>query len=102
MLERDRISLVRSAQAGDELAFAEGDYHLAEDAAQEAFVDAYRELRSLREPAAFGRWLCTIVFKHCDRLTRGKRPVLSGLESASFPNVLSGATHELSPAKPVA
>lgn len=33
-----------------------GDYHLAEDAAQEAFVDAYRALRSLREPAAFG-WL---------------------------------------------
>ena len=90
---------MRSAQAGDELAFAElvrshqdravayatailGDYHLAEDAAQEAFVDAYRELRSLREPAAFGSWLRTIVFKQCDRLTRGKRPALSGLESA--------------------
>ena len=59
-----------------------GDYHLAEDAAQEAFVDAYRELRSLREPAAFGSWLRTIVFKHCDRMTRRKRPALSGLESA--------------------
>ena len=100
MIERDRISLlVRSAQAGEELAFAElvrshqdravayatailGDYHLAEDAAQEAFVDAYRELPALREPAAFGSWLRTIVFKHCDRLTRGKRPPLSGLESA--------------------
>ena len=91
-MEPDRTFLVRSAQAGDELAFAElvrshqdravayatailGDYHLAEDAAQEAFVDAYRELRSLREPAAFGGWLRTLVFKHCDRLTRGKRPV---------------------------
>ena len=59
-----------------------GDYHLAEDAAQEAFVDAYRELGSLREPAAFGSWFRRIVFKHCDRLTRGKRPALSGLESA--------------------
>jgi DNA-directed RNA polymerase specialized sigma24 family protein len=100
VIERDRISLlVRSAQTGDELAFAElvrshqdravayatailGDYHLAEDAAQEAFVDAYRELRALRAPAAFGSWLRTIVFKHCDRLTRGKRPALPGLESA--------------------
>jgi len=100
VIGRDRIPLlVSSAQAGDELAFAElvrshqnravayatailGDYHLAEDAAQEAFVDAYRELTSLREPAAFGSWLRTIVFKHCDRLTRGKRPPLSGLESA--------------------
>ena len=98
-MEPDRILLVRSAQAGDELAFAElvrahqdravayatailGDYHLAEDAAQEAFVDAYRELRSLREPASFGSWFRRIVFKHCDRLTRGKRPALSGLESA--------------------
>jgi RNA polymerase sigma factor (sigma-70 family) len=98
--ERDRISrLVARAQTGDEIAFAElvrshqdravayatailGDYHLAEDAAQEAFVDAYRELRSLRDPAAFGRWLRTIVFKHCDRLTRGKRLPISGLESA--------------------
>jgi RNA polymerase sigma factor (sigma-70 family) len=99
-MEQDRISrLVRRAQAGDELAFAElvrshqdravayatailGDYQLAEDAAQEAFVGAYRDLRSLREPAAFARWLRTIVFKHCDRLTRGKRSPVSGLESA--------------------
>lgn len=39
-------------------------------------------MRSLRAPAAFGSWLRTIVFKHCDRLTRGKRPALPGLESA--------------------
>jgi RNA polymerase sigma factor (sigma-70 family) len=100
VIDRSRTALLVSrAQKGDELAFAElvrshqnravayatailGDYHLAEDAAQEAFVDSYRELRSLRDPAAFGRWLRTIVFKHCDRLTRGKRPPLSGLESA--------------------
>ena len=99
MIERDRIALVRSAQAGDDVAFAAlvrshqdravayatailGDCHLAEDAAQEAFVEAHRQLRSLREPAAFGGWFRTIVFKHCDRLTRGKRSVLSGLESA--------------------
>jgi RNA polymerase sigma factor (sigma-70 family) len=98
--DHDWVSgLVSSAQAGDEQAFAElvhlhqnravayatailGDYHVAQDAAQEAFVDAYRELRSLREPAAFGRWLRTTVFKHCDRLTRRKRLPTSGLESA--------------------
>ena len=59
-----------------------GDYHLAQDAAQEAFVDAFRQLRSLRAPEAFGGWLRTIVFKHCDRLTRGGRLPVSGLESA--------------------
>ncbi len=33
-----------------------GDFHLAQDAAQEAFVEAYRNLPQLREPAAFAGW----------------------------------------------
>ena len=33
-----------------------GDQHLAEDAAQEAFVFAYLELEKLQEPAAFLGW----------------------------------------------
>lgn len=100
MPDKERItSLVRAAQAGDDLSFAElvrdyqdiavayaasilGDYYLAEDAAQEAFVAAYRELPLLREPAAFARWFRTIVFKHCDRLTRRKRHPTTGLEAA--------------------
>jgi RNA polymerase sigma factor (sigma-70 family) len=93
------MSLVRAAQAGDDLAFSElvrayqdiavayatsilSDYHLAEDAAQEAFVEAYRELASLREPAAFAAWFRTIIFKHCDRMTRRKRHPLTELEVA--------------------
>ena len=51
-----------------------GDFHLAEDAAQEAFVDAYRLLGDLREPEAFPGWFRRIVFKHCDRMTRRRRP----------------------------
>ena len=51
------------------------DFHLAEDAAQEAFFDAYRSLPKLREPAAFAGWFRRIVFKHCDRLTR--RPAVA-------------------------
>lgn len=49
------------------------DFHLAEDAAQEAFLEAFLSLRALREPAAFSRWLKMIIFKHCDRMTRAKR-----------------------------
>jgi RNA polymerase sigma factor (sigma-70 family) len=59
-----------------------GDYHLAEDAAQEAFVEAYRALASLREPVAFAAWFRTIIFKHCDRLWRRKQHPLTGLEAA--------------------
>ena len=47
-----------------------GDYHLAEDAAQESLVTMIRNLGQLREPAAFVGWLRTIVFKQCDRIRR--------------------------------
>jgi RNA polymerase sigma-70 factor (ECF subfamily) len=40
------------------LAYAQlGDKHLAEDAAQEAFAIACRDLRALRDPDKFGPWL---------------------------------------------
>ena len=52
------------------------DWHSAEDAAQEAFVDACRGLRDLREPHAFPAWLRRIVFKHCDRIRRRTRPTM--------------------------
>lgn len=48
------------------------DFQLAEDAAQEAFFEAYRNLDKLREPAAFPGWFRKIVFKQCDRITRNK------------------------------
>ncbi len=47
-----------------------GDFHLAEDAAQEAFLVVYRELPNLREPNAFAGWLRRIVLSQCHRMTR--------------------------------
>jgi RNA polymerase sigma factor (sigma-70 family) len=93
-------SLVGKAQSGDIQAFAEvvrrfrdmacgyaysilDDSHLAQDAAQEAFVDAYAKLKDLREPAAFPGWFRRIVFKHCDRMTRGNRPQHVSLDSVA-------------------
>lgn len=49
-----------------------GDFHLAEDAAQEAFIGAYLDLTKLKEPAAFPNWFRRIVFKYCDRIVRKK------------------------------
>ena len=60
-----------------------GDFHLAEDAAQEAFVEAYQQLPGLREPKAFPGWLRRIVFKHCDRLTRKKHVATVPLDEAA-------------------
>jgi F-type H+-transporting ATPase subunit beta len=100
--------VVRAAQAGDldafgllvrrfqDMAYASacaliGDAHLAEDATQEAFLQAYFDLPMLREPAAFPGWFRRIVFKHGDRLTRGKRAALVPLqESASLPDLALG------------
>jgi len=50
------------------------DFHLAEDAAQEAFVEAYTRLGELRVRNAFASWLRRIIYKHCDRETRKRKP----------------------------
>ncbi len=49
-----------------------GDFHLAQDIAQDAFVEAYRHLSDLRTPEAFPGWFRRIVLKCCDRTTRRK------------------------------
>ena len=58
----------------------------AEDAAQEAFVQAWRDLPRLTEAAAFGAWLRRIVFKFCDRARRSARPTLPLAESLPLPD----------------
>jgi RNA polymerase sigma factor (sigma-70 family) len=60
-----------------------GDFHLAHDAAVEAFLEAYRDLSHLREPAAFPGWFRRIVFKQCDRIARGRRGRTVPLEEAA-------------------
>ena len=57
----------------------------AEDAAQEAFVQAWRDLPRLTEASAFGAWLRRIVFKFCDRVRRSARPTLPLAESLPLP-----------------
>jgi RNA polymerase sigma factor (sigma-70 family) len=59
-----------------------GDRHLAEDAAQDAFIEAYRCLGKLREPEAFPGWFRRIVLGRCRRLTRRKRLPTVPLPSA--------------------
>ncbi|MCU0492784.1 MAG: sigma-70 family RNA polymerase sigma factor [Chloroflexaceae bacterium] len=50
-----------------------GDAHLAEDAVQEAFLEAYLCLGKLTDAAAFPGWFRRIVIKRSDRLVRGKQ-----------------------------
>ena len=86
----DFVHLVHDAQTGSPEAFGLlvarfqnmvyayayailSDFDLAQDVAQEAFVEAYQVLPALREPFAFPAWLKRIVYKHCDRITRRKQ-----------------------------
>ena len=88
--------LVESAQTGDKTAFAElvrryervalitahsvlGDFHWAQDAAQEAFVIAYQKLSGLRDAASFGPWLLRIVRRRAARQKHGQKPELTGI-----------------------
>ena len=59
-----------------------GDFHLAEDIAQEAFIQAYLKLDQLEEPLAFASWLRRILFTHCDRVTRRKKQPVVDPEAA--------------------
>ncbi len=59
-----------------------GDFHLAEDAAQDAFVTAYRTLDQLRQPEAFPGWFRRIVWSACGRISRQKAVPMAGIDAA--------------------
>src|SRR5438128_11531340 len=62
-----------------------GEFYLAEDAAQEAFISAWQKLDQLRQPEAFPGWFRRIVLTECNRLTRGKRlPIVSLNDGANL------------------
>lgn len=91
---KDINTLIQQAASGDANAFDEivrhyqnpavayaytllGSRARAEDVAQEAFLQAWRDLPMLRETATFGAWLRRIVFKYADRDRRRERVTVS-------------------------
>jgi len=63
-----------------------GDFHLAQDAAQEAFSYAHSMLNQLRSAASFGPWLLRIARRRAIRLqrTRGaERTGTGGIDCAT-------------------
>ena len=61
------------------------DFHLAQDAAQEAFVIAYQRLGQLRDAASFGPWLLRIVRRRALRLHRGRKAERTASECVDRP-----------------
>ncbi len=70
LVERESRALVRSCYR------VLGDLHDAEDAAQEAFVTAYRALGTWRGDGPFGAWLARIGVRIAVRKASRRRPVV--------------------------
>ena len=105
---KDLADLVTRAQNGDLDAFARliaatqtmayavargvlRDHGMAEDAAQEAYLRAFRNLRDLEEPAAFVTWLRRIVITVALNLRRAHRVTWLQLEDVPEVPVLDEA-----------
>lgn len=80
MMAEEEGALAEKAKSGDREAFEElvdlyhqrifalscsliGDYHAAQDAAQETFLRAFKGIETLREPSKIGKWLAGIAYK---------------------------------------
>ena len=60
-----------------------GNPDAAEDIAQDAFVEAFLKLKSLREPAKFPGWLRRLTISACSRFMRGQHREEVPIEAAS-------------------
>ncbi len=101
-MRSDDRELVERVLSGDGVAFEElvgkyqrlggaiafgilGDFQLAEDAVQDAFLKAYRSLAALQQPSKFRVWFSGIVRKRSiDVLRQRRRPIqrASSLDAA--------------------
>ena len=82
LMEKDDVELIHSVLSGDEDAFSTlvkkyqkgvhalawrkiGDYHIAEEITQDAFLQAHKKLASLKNPSQFPGWLYVIADRLC-------------------------------------
>jgi RNA polymerase sigma-70 factor (ECF subfamily) len=89
-IEGERADLLRSAVAGDELAFRRlvsehhedmrrvclaifGDHSIAEDAAQAAWAVAWQKLHKVHGPAQLRPWLVSVAVKEVKQLLRKRK-----------------------------
>ncbi|MEA2538285.1 MAG: polymerase sigma-70 factor, subfamily [Chloroflexota bacterium] len=85
LVERESASVIRSCHR------VLGDLHEAEDAAQEAFVIAYRSLAGWRGDGSFGAWLGRIAVRNAVRRAKSRR-VTARLDPADPDRLLGSGT----------
>ena len=99
-MKNDDVQLIQRALDGDDMGFSAlvkkyqrsvhalawrkvGDFHIAEDITQEAFLKAYQRLSTLKEPQSFASWLYVITANQCKAWLRKKRTWIQSLEDTS-------------------
>ena len=102
----NNTELIRRILEGDDAAFADlvrkyqkrvhalawrkiGDFHIAEDITQEAFLQVYRKLATLKDPNQFPGWLYVIANRRCRAWLRKKRLQTQQLEETDITMVES-------------
>ena len=120
MEKEDDVQLIRKILSGDDAAFGVlveryrkrvhtlvwrkiGDYHYAEDIMQEAFLQAYKKLSTLKNPDQFAGWIYIIANRLCiDWMRKQKRiqkqkPTMQSLEGTRLEEIEeSSYTHHMS------
>lgn len=91
-------SLVRRAQAGNSEAFSElymltykkvyayalhymKDEHLAQDAVQETYITAFKNLKGIKDPSLFVAWLNQISFHTCYDMCKKSNSAYDSIDS---------------------
>ena len=99
MVEND-VQLIHRILSGDEAAFSAlvrkyqksvhalawrkiGDFHIAEEIAQDAYIQAYKNLATLRNPNQFAGWLYVIANRLCLKWLQKKKSAVQLLEDTS-------------------
>ena len=103
-MKNDDVQLIQRVLEGDDTAFSAlvrkyrrsvhalawrkiGDFHIAEDITQDAFLKAYQGLSTLKEPQSFASWLYVITANECKAWHRKKRTWMQSLEDTSSPQL---------------
>ena len=64
-----------------------GDFHIAEDITQEAFLQVYQKLETLEDSTQFSRWLYKIVNNLCNAWFRKNRVKTESLEETDMSEI---------------
>ena len=103
-MDKSDAQLIRDILAGDDTAFTTlvekhyksvhaltwqkiGDFHYAEEITQDAFLQAYKKLSTLRNPHQFAGWLYVIANRCCISWTRKQKHARQLLEDTSVKKI---------------